>query len=304
MRESVAILLFQFIFNEHAIIIYNIVLFHYFSVQHGVMPHITQIAAANVSTRASFNTYVTPKQPIAFGAQQVTGIVYSGGTMTVHGKQVEPKPIQAALVDFCSWLEQFENVILIAHNGRKFDFPVLVSACAVNNLLNRMCASVKGCVDSLALFKKTFPEEPSYKQEELMKNILNEHYNAHDALADVIALGRLYNACENVTVKEFLAHSFCLKAVYFNQCFLKSKAKHLPSLNTLVANGVCKAATAENIAGSGLNLGHLRTIFGRDGQDGLLNVFQGKNSEGQPRVTNNKRVLDSVIPSLSEFLNK
>ena len=137
-----------------------------------------------------------------------------------------------------------------------------------------------------------------------MKTILNETYNAHDAIADVTALGRLYSACPNLSHTDFLAHSFAVKSVHHNQLFLKAKATHLPSLSVVVAQGVCKNSTAENIAGSGLNLGHLRKIFNRDGQDGLLNVFRGKNSEGQPRVTNNKRVLDSVIPRLSEFFSK
>ena len=258
----------------------------------------------NVSTGAIFNTYVIPQQPIAFGAQQVTGIVFSNGVMTVQGKEVEAKSIQSALEDLCTWLEQYDNVVLLAHNGRKFDFPVLVSAVGKNNLYDRLCTCVLACVDSLSLFKKIFPNESSYKQEALVQNILQQKYNAHDAIADVQALGSLYTFPSDLPVKDVFAHSFTLKAIHLNQVHLKEKARHLPSLSIIVANSVCKSSTAENIASSGLNLGHLRTIFTRDGQDGLLNVFQGKNSEGQPRVTNAKRVLESVVPKLAEFFSK
>lgn len=40
-----------------------------------------------------------------------------------------------------------------------------------------------------------------------------------------------------------------------------------------------KSCTTENIAGSGLNLGHLRLIFKRSGEDGLVDVFSMKNQE-------------------------
>ncbi|KAH3714943.1 hypothetical protein DPMN_057646 [Dreissena polymorpha] len=46
------------------------------------------------------------------------------------------------------------------------------------------------------------------------------------------------------------------------------------------------------IAGFGLNLMHLKMIVERDG---LKNIFIMNNSDGQPRVTNTKRVLETLI---------
>jgi len=37
---------------------------------------------------------------------------------------------------------------------------------------------------------------------------------------------------------------------------------------------------------------------------GLMNAFTGKNCEGQPRVTNTKRTLETVIPKLAEFFSR
>ena len=66
-----------------------------------------------------------------------------------------------------------------------------------------------------------------------------------------------------------------------------------------------KTATGENVASSGLKLKHLQTIFNRNGEDGLYNIFTVKNSEGLPRVTSVKSTLESVIPkSASYFENK
>lgn len=237
------------------------------------MPDITQIAAVNVTSGATFNTYVVPKKPISFGAQQTTGIVYSGGHMTVHGTQVEAIGILPALEKFCLWLKQFSYILLMAHNGRKFDYPVLVVAYYKNKILDKLQSCVTGCVDSLTFFKKVFPNEKSYRQEDLVNSVLHSSYNAHDAVADVLASKDLYKACTTASLKDFIEHSFCLKAVHVNHKYLKEKASNLPSLNCLVSQGVCKMATGENIAGYGLNLNHLHLIFQRDG---LLNVFSRK----------------------------
>ena len=47
------------------------------------------------------------------------------------------------------------------------------------------------------------------------------------------------------------------------------KAKNVGSLHALISEGIVKMATAENIAGSGLKLCHLRSIYDRQGEDGL-----------------------------------
>ena len=49
---------------------------------------------------------------------------------------------------------------------------------------------------------------------------------------------------------------------------------------------------------------YLVIIFKRDGEDGQMNIFKSKNSEGNPRVTDNKRVLDNMIPKLIEYIEK
>lgn len=75
-------------------------------------------------------------------------------------------------------------------------------------------------------------------------------------------------------------------------------------MHVLIAKGVVKHNTAENIAGSGLNLAHLCKIFQRDGEDRMRATFVQKNSEGQARVSTTNRVLDSVIQKLVEYFEK
>ncbi|XP_053390362.1 uncharacterized protein LOC128553259 [Mercenaria mercenaria] len=224
-------------------------------------------------------------------------------SMSVNGTPVEAEFITPSLEKFCKWLEQFDNVILVAHNGRRFDYPVLMKAVASCKILERFLKCVSEFVDSLTVLRKHFPGRSSYKQEDLVREILRESYGAHNATEDVKALGNLLKHI-SVSPKTMLSFSYPPKSVRHSQLFNLEKAKNMPSLHVLVANGVCKTATAENIAGSGLNLSHLKIIFKREGEDGLRNTFVVKNSEGQPRVTNTKRTLETVIPNLVEYLKK
>lgn len=273
-------------------------------VRSGNIPHLTQIAAKEVKSSDEFSSYVTPKLPISEGAQQTTGITMADdNVMFVSGTRVESVDIHSALEEFIKWLNKYDRVVLLAHNGRKFDFIVLVSAMSNVNKLDEFLASVIGCLDTLSLFRKTYAGRSSYKQEDLVKDILGLQYNAHDALEDVRALVKLFQHCCTLAanISSFI---FPVIAVYHQSLSSKEKAKNLPTLSCLIANGVCKLPTAENIASSGLNLGHLRKIFMRDGEDGLYSTFTMKNSEGQPRVTNTKRTLETVIPKLTDFLQK
>ena len=265
------------------------------------MPHITKIAAVEPQSNSRFNTFVKPKVPISKEAQQITGIVVNdSGSMTVHGEPVQYSSVTDAATDFITWLSRYQNSVLVAHNGRRFDFPVFISMLERIGHVDKFCDTVLGCIDSLGVFKKVFPKESSYKQEELVRKFLNTSYSAHDAMEDVNALGNLlFHA--NCSSDVLLKHSFSPMAVYNQRLFNREKYKHVDSLCPLVAAGAMKRTTAENIAGSGLNINHLQIIFRRDGEDGLSSVFTVKNSEGQPRVTHSKRVLEEVIPKLAAF---
>lgn len=271
------------------------------SVRGRVIPHITQIAAVEPLSKSRFNAFTFPKLPMAESAQEITGInVSSSGSFTVHGKPVAAFGINDALERFWSFLGQFSCVVLVAHNGRRFDFPVLVSAVTSVGAIDKMFSKVSGFVDSLPFFKKAFEHQECYKQEYLVRKLLGVSYSAHDANEDVETLGQLVF---HAGAKGLLQHSFHPSAVHYSLLFSEEKYKNLESLSPLISRGIMKRCTAENVAGSGLSYKHLQKIFIRDGEDGLKNVFVSKNSEGQPRVTNNKRVLENVIPKLAEYFS-
>ncbi|KAK3108256.1 hypothetical protein FSP39_004267 [Pinctada imbricata] len=264
------------------------------------MPHITQIAAVEFETGTLFNTYTVPKLPITEAAMKVTGIVSNSGKMTVHGKDVYSEHITAGLNKFLEWLQIYNNVILVAHNGRRFDFPVLMNTMQSLKQTDVLVSTVIGFIDTLNIFKKVFPGQTDYKQETLMQSLLGTPYGAHNAMEDVKALALLVKEAK-LSNKEMLPFSFPPTAVHHMLQFGSEKAKNMSSLHCLIAKGIVKHGCAENIAGSGLHFWHLHKIFKRDGEDGLRAIFMQKNQEGQPRISSTKRVLDSVIPKLVDF---
>ena len=142
-----------------------------------------------------------------------------------------------------------------------------------------------------------------YSPVDLANKILGTAYYELNSAVETSALKDLHNYMD-ASMKDFLQHSFSVKDMQTHMLNQKEKAANMPSLTTLVTNGVCKTAIAENAAASGLNLSHLQLIFRKAGGDGLWNVFTEMNSMGQPRVTNCKRVLESVIPKLVKYFSE
>lgn len=267
------------------------------------MPHITQIAAVNSNTKEQFSRYVAPDLPITPMAEKVTSITWSGGVLCYRGEPVDFVRIKTALEDFLEWLEKFPTVVIVAHNGRTFDFRVLCRGFRSCGLQERFCSKVSAFCDSLTLFRQKFPKLDKYKQEFLAQHFCGQTYNAHNALDDVIMLDEIIQAAL-VSVSDFKKHSYNTECQFLQEEFNSCKSKNIASLRPLIGEKIMKSCTTENIAGSGLNLGHLRLIFKRSGEDGLVDVFSMKNSLGKPRVTSDKKVLGECIPKLCAYFSK
>ncbi|KAK3085680.1 hypothetical protein FSP39_007048 [Pinctada imbricata] len=137
---------------------------------------ITQISAVYKTTE--FSMYVIPESPIQASASRVTGLTYDGTTMFKNGIPVPCHPLQHALEEFNTWLQQFDNPLLFAHNAKKFDSRVL---CYAINKVNdaKLVDSICGFCDTLLLCKDVLPGHDSYSQENLVKNVLHLEYYAH-----------------------------------------------------------------------------------------------------------------------------
>ncbi|XP_045198732.2 uncharacterized protein LOC123553044 [Mercenaria mercenaria] len=217
-------------------------------IRSGQMPQITQIAASEVKSGSTFNQYVFPTRPVALDAKRKTGIcVNSEGYMTVHGEHGNNVDIQKAVENFCGWLNKFPNAVLIAHNGRRFDLPVLLSCLLAIDKTNEFFKCCVSMIDSLTNFRKLYPKL-SHKQEDLVSKLLGISYDAHNATADVESLKKFVQRT-GMSSTELLQHNYSPVDVHNSVIFNPEKAKYLPSLTHLVSLRICKLTTAENIAG-------------------------------------------------------
>ncbi|KAL8608206.1 hypothetical protein ACOMHN_016661 [Nucella lapillus] len=158
----------------------------------GPTRHITQIAARSGQGEA-FSTYVLPREPIHERAQEVTGITCDGQQLYHHGAPVPFLTIRPALEGFITFLEQGKPVVLLGHNIKLFDCPILLNALQCCNLVERFQAAVYGCVDTLPLFREINPGLKNHNQAALYKHYIGLQFPAHDARDDVRALQKIVN---------------------------------------------------------------------------------------------------------------
>ena len=158
----------------------------------GLGPHteIIQIGAVSVDGKPDFCQYILPIGSISAGASEVNGITKSGQCLYKNGQMIEEvvKP-RDGLARFLQWLEYMKRRVgnrlyLVAHNGHRFDAPVLI-----NNFLRHDVANlsdirrlVRGFGDSMDVFNSIFG-----KKQRLVTLI--RHYGirltqSHDALGD------------------------------------------------------------------------------------------------------------------------
>ncbi|CAG2241477.1 unnamed protein product [Mytilus edulis] len=162
---------------------------------------------------------------------------------------------------------------------------------------------VMGFIDSLALFRSNFPKIEKYNQPFLAQHFCKEEYNAHNAVDDVNMLDKILIAA-NVSKELLLKLCYNSNSHLLQENFIKAKAKNLLSFHPLIASGVMKMTTAENIAGSGLNCAHLKLIYTRKGEDGLIDVLMSKNAFGKPRVSNDKKLMCSVVQKMGNMFSE
>ena len=158
-----------------------------------------------------------------------------------------------------------------------------------------------GFVDTLPLLKKLYPDRKSYKQETLVTDLLGTEYQAHGALADVMALQVLIDVCRVSKLEIGLSSFSCQYMRKTLESSDKTK-EHMSSL-VVIRKSVLSEGMKKTMASSGLNLDHLKLAYRRGGIKGLRGVPSEK-FKGKPRVTSNKRILKSVSDYVESVANK
>ena len=158
----------------------------------GLGPHteIAQIGAVTADGKANFCQYMLPIGDISHDATEVNGITKSNQCLYKNrqriGDVVQPSE---GLASFLQWLKNVKRRVgkrlyLVAHNGHRFDAPVLINNFLRSNVANLsdIRRLVRGFGDSMDVFNSIFG-----KKQRLVTLI--SHYGirqtqSHDALGD------------------------------------------------------------------------------------------------------------------------
>lgn len=128
-----------------------------------------QIACTSHDGTCSFSTFLLPeKQAIADSSTKVHGISvqYRNGTKVLmkRGAQLSAVSQRQGLNEFCRFLEQQKekrNLVIIAHNGDRFDFPILLNALSASSLLDKFLSYQVIFLDSLKLISTEMKQKSS-----------------------------------------------------------------------------------------------------------------------------------------------
>lgn len=157
---------------------------------------IVQLAA--VSGGHSLNLYVVPRCRMQRGAAKVTGFRVRRQRLYLHRQLVLTNSLREVLVSFIAFLQMLGRPLVIGHNIRRFDCPLLARALDELDLRAEFESSVSGYVDTLPLAREMLKDRglQSFRQENLVRELLGVNYKAHDALEDVRALQALYTVLQ------------------------------------------------------------------------------------------------------------
>ncbi|XP_035520286.1 protein PML-like [Morone saxatilis] len=182
---------------------------------------IVQLAA--VSGGHSLNLYVIPRGRIQRGAAKVTGFRVRRHRLYLHRQLVLTNSLREVLVSFIAFLQMLGRPLVVGHNIRRFDCPLLARALDELDLRAEFESSVSGCVDTLPLAREMLKDLclQSFRQENLVRELLGVNYKAHDALEDVRALQALYSVLQP-TPEVVCRHQFTLDTMK-NKPTVKSK---------------------------------------------------------------------------------
>ncbi|XP_040019829.2 uncharacterized protein LOC120809809 [Gasterosteus aculeatus] len=153
---------------------------------------IVQLAA--VSGGHFLNLYVVPRCRMERGASRVTGLRVRRQRLYLRRRLVPTNSLREVLVAFIAFLRMLGRPLVLGHNIRRFDCPLLARALDQLDLGVQFRSAVSGCVDTLPLARETLKDRglQSFRQTDLVRELLGADYEAHDALEDVRALQALY----------------------------------------------------------------------------------------------------------------
>ena len=187
---------------------------------------IIQIACTSQDGSSTFSRYLLFTEDIADSATRVHGISLefrNGQKVLVReGKELTTTAQERGLTEFCDFLQDqvscVGNVVLVAHNGSQFDFPILLNALKRHDLLHIFFSLNTPLLDSLKVIKQMKRTHNPIKAcqcnspKELYEFPFKKKLQAHDAWEDVTALSQiLFRSSLKLSQRELLQSSVSIR---------------------------------------------------------------------------------------------
>lgn len=273
----------------------------------GFGPNAEVIQIAAKYHNREFNRYIFPSNDIPTVVSKITKLFIKEGQLILNNedeyRRIDTVSPRNACMSFISFLKNISHdIILVAHNGVKFDGPQIVKTMNAVGLLEEFGSIVKGFTDTLPIFKSSQElasrviEKKSFRLSALAHDYLepDSAKGAHDAVVDVRMLD---NLLKRFAIKEIelinCAVSFSL--VVNAERNRKEKKEKIDAMT--VIKGPISANMITKIVTAGLTLDQLEKTFNIHGEDGIT-MLLGEDIGGRPRVTKNKTVLRKLCDAL------
>uniref|UniRef100_A0A3Q3XLR0 exodeoxyribonuclease III n=1 Tax=Mola mola TaxID=94237 RepID=A0A3Q3XLR0_MOLML len=165
-------------------------------------------------------------------AAGVTGFRIHKRRLYLHQRPVLTNSLREVLVSFLAFLRMLGHPLVVGHNIRRFDCPLLARALGELGLRAQFDSSVSGCVDTLSLARELLKGRglQSFRQENLVRELLGVDYKAHDALEDVRALQALYRVLQP-SAELVCRHRFTLGTIGTTPASLPPPSEHVVQLS-------------------------------------------------------------------------
>ncbi|XP_034246124.1 uncharacterized protein LOC117648066 [Thrips palmi] len=250
---------------------------------------IIQIAAS--AADKEFSAYIVPQKRIPPSVVSLTGLKSQGGQMFSHGEVVPTVPVRLALSSFIAFLKELGTTcVLVAHNGFKFDFTIILRVMRQYDLLDDFLSVCGGFIDTLHVFEEKLPRLKSYKQTTLAAKYKIPIDGAHNALADVKVLKELVRVV-GVSQFDLMRHITSAAGIVSGVEQIANKKMIEQSLSVL--KPTVKDGMITKIAKARITLEKLKSTF-EIGGEAALAFLLSQDVNGKPAVTKQKKKLEEI----------
>jgi len=189
------------------------------------------------------------------------------------------------------------KIVLMAHNGDSFDFPVFLNSLKMYSLIERAKALDLLFLDTLKVFRSTTDhgKNTSLSLVNTYQRVFGKGFEAHNALCDCRALGEILSSNQfNFNVNNHLGFMRTVADIELSMKISESVRRRVLSLSNLSASKSMKKKISE----AGIDLRQLQDVFTAYGPKGLIALLAMPLSK--PRVTKSSKVLTKIVKFFEE----